>query len=476
MTVISPTQQAWINLTNLKMVCYFPQAHSWQYQWSSWNGSVYPADFAKIAALNANAVNVRVDVTSFGYPTPDATMRSRLAMVVSFAAAAGLKVVLTCFDNFTTYTDISGSESWLSAVLTPYANDPRIAFIHLRNEVDPTNTNEMTWAKSLVPYAKTIVGTVPVSVSKPDTGGYASFESLAAALSPVVPDFWDWHWYPTSVDGLLWPMLNDVIGSIHPNYLHIGETGSSTFNTYGAQLNGIPQTTTSMNAYQEYWVRVMAQACLEFGLNFHVWMLYDVDPVGAPNEGNDYAYAYGFYTSTGVIKAAGTTLAALWAGGAISQDFNGGMEAGVDDGSGSFVPALWHVATDGSNTGTLLWDQTTAHTGSASMKFTATTGTPAIWISPVSSHVTPGHTATVTCYAKGASSTGSNTLNIDCYSLTGTFVSQITSNAVPSGTTGWAQLTATGTVAANAAYARIYLKAGNNSGSVWFDDVTWAKT
>lgn len=461
-------------LAGLKMVDYFPQPFSWQFQWSSWPGNInYAADFAKVKAMNGNAVNLRIDVTSFGYPTPSAQAMARFDIVVGCAIAAGLKVVITTFDNFSTTTDIAGSEAWLAAVLGRYANNPNIAFIHLRNEVDPTDATLMTWLKSLIPYARTLMGNIPISISKADSGGYASFESLPAALSPVVPDFWDWHWYPTSVDGLLYPMLQHVIASIKPNFLHIGETGCSTFSTYGAAINGIPASTTAMNAYQEFWIRVMAQACKELGLTFHVWMLYDVDPAGAPAEGHDYSYAFGLYTSTGVAKPAVATLTGIWGGGSISQSFNGTMEAGVDDGAGSFVPAIWRVSNTGGNTGTLLWDQSVAHSGSASMKFTATTGTPSIWTVPVSSHVTPGDTVAASCWAQGSASTGTNQIAIAFYDLSGTFLSQLSSAALAGGSPTWTQLTASGTVPANAVYARIFLKAGNNTGSVWFDDVSY---
>lgn len=474
MTATSPRP----SLRDLKMVCYFPQPVSWQFQWSSWPGTVdYAGDMRKIKSLGANAVNLRIDVTSFGYPTPSATAMARFDLVFGCAVDAGLNVVITTFDNFTSYTDIAGSEAWLSAVVGRYANHPRVTFLHLRNEINRLgDSNSWAWLKALIPYARTVMGSVPVSASVADTGGYAGFNAVPGQLAPVVPDFWDWHWYPSSVDGLLYPMLANVIATNHPGWLHIGETGASTYPTYGAQLNGIPQTAAAVTAYQDWWLRIMATACQELGLNFQVWMLYDVNPAGAPNQGLDYAYAFGLYDASGNIKPAGTTLRSIWTGNPIDQSWNQGFETGVDDGAGGTIPALWRSVNTGANTGTVQWDNTTSHTGAACVKFAATTGTPQLWTSPTSCHVTPGQTVTATAWAKGASSTGTNVVSMDFYSLAGTFVGEIGSNALANGSPGWTQLTATGTVPASAAYARIYLKSGSNSGTVWFDDVTFTRT
>src|SRR5207237_67080 len=95
---------------------------------------------------------VFVHPTAFGYPTPTATMQSRLANVVALAASHGLRVELSLFDGYVSYRDTAGSDQWAQAILAPYANDPRIAFVEVHNEINPSDSVAMSWLAQITTY------------------------------------------------------------------------------------------------------------------------------------------------------------------------------------------------------------------------------------------------------------------------------------------------------------------------------------
>ena len=128
-------------LRGLKLINYFPRNHSWRGMWTSWQPRTLAKDFVMIRRLNANAVRITVFPDTFGYPQPTPLMQSRLADLVKIAAHAGLKVQLSIFDQFDDWADVSGSEQWARCLLAPYADDPRIAFIDLHNELIQTIHN-----------------------------------------------------------------------------------------------------------------------------------------------------------------------------------------------------------------------------------------------------------------------------------------------------------------------------------------------
>lgn len=458
-------------LSGLRLVNYFPEAHSWDGMWTSWQPQVLAKDFARIEALHANAVRITVFPSAFGYPLPSQLMQSRLAKVVELAQANGLKVQLSLFDQFTQWRDIAGSETWARTLLARYLNDPRIAFVDLRNELDPNNTDQITWARQLLPVVKSAVGQVPVTVSKSGGGAAEAFCQLKQDLAPVVPDFWDWHYY--GVEGLAYPLMAQVKACAAPQQLYIGETGASAYSD--GQVNGLVASDASYEAYQAYYLDVIETAAAQLHLPpVAPWMLTDIDPNGAPPQPSPTAYHYGLYRADGTARASASVIDKYFAGLTPGLSVDYGFEHRVSDSSGT-LPALWRR----SNTADVnfAWDGTLAHTGRASVEVGPSGGTSSagagLWTVPVNAHVTAGATVTSSVWAQGSSATGDNRLSMSFFDSTGTYCGQIESRPLPSGTTTWTNLVATGSVPACAGYVRLYLKSSGNTGRVWFDDVAY---
>ena len=107
------------SLNGLKVMNYYPSANSWENMWTNWNPTVINNDFALIASLNANTVRVIVNVQAFGYPTPSQAMLNKLSQIITLADNNGLMTQLTLFDWWSSYSDITGSETWASAIVSP---------------------------------------------------------------------------------------------------------------------------------------------------------------------------------------------------------------------------------------------------------------------------------------------------------------------------------------------------------------------
>jgi len=73
----------------------------------------------------------------------------------------------------------------------------------------------------------------------------------------------------------------------------------------------------------------------------------------------------------------------------------------------------------------------------------------------------------------GAAATGTNRIAISWFTATGSFVREDDSPTLPQGTTTWTPLSATAQTPAAAAYAEIRLQSAANTGTVWFDDVSF---
>ena len=107
--------------------------------WTDFNSAQIAEDFQKIAGLGANTVRLIVDPTIFGFPTVNTEMDSEFTDVLTLAAQDGLHVQLTLFDWWDAYSDVADSDAWAESLLSGLQNDPQIAFIELKNEIDPTD-------------------------------------------------------------------------------------------------------------------------------------------------------------------------------------------------------------------------------------------------------------------------------------------------------------------------------------------------
>jgi hypothetical protein len=131
-----------------RAINYYPSNAGWSAMWTSFDAARIDADLAQAAALGADNVRVIVFPQSFGFPTPKAEYAERLRKFISIADSHGLTVKLTLFDWWAGYRDAAGSAAWVKALLTPYANDPRVLAVELKNEFQPADTAAVAWSAS----------------------------------------------------------------------------------------------------------------------------------------------------------------------------------------------------------------------------------------------------------------------------------------------------------------------------------------
>jgi hypothetical protein len=399
-------------------------------------------------------------------------MLSHLAQIITLAANHGLQVQLTLFDWWSSYTDIAGSQQWASAVLSPYAHDPRIAFVELQNEMDPTNAAAMSWARQMLPFIRSLVPGTPLTISVWDGVGVPRLSALLSALQPASLDFADLHYYGGA--DVAETVLQQAMNAAAPLPLFIGETGysSSLGNTQGSDL---PNTTQSLEAYQDYYTRSVEFAAQSLGLPVAaVWTLTDFAPGSLTwvSSATSPEYGFGLYRTDGSAKPAAASVSAVMAGGAVDTTIDNGFESCT---AGS-TPPQWLIY-HGSE-GQFACDMTVSHSGTASARISQSTGDsagePAFYETPIVGTLVPGKTYTATVWARGLNATGATGVVIAWFSATTGWLSNTSSAALPAGTTNWTQLTASGVAPAGATYVQIHLRSSYNTGTAWFDDVSFS--
>jgi endo-1,4-beta-mannosidase len=282
---------------NLKEVNYYPAAGGWTYMWSHFDPAAIDRDFARIRALDANAVRIIVQPSVFGFPIVHPDMANRLFEVIGLATKHSLLVHLTLFDWWTRYTDIHGSKEWVSSLLSRYRHDPRIAVLELQNEVNPQNPAAVAWVTRLLPYLSTVMpgtlrtvssGSVPPEV----------FALLTHELKKSPPDFWDYHYYGPAAD--VYSVLSRIKALSAPLPLFVGETGYST--------NGTPGGQAAQKHAQETFYRAVFSAAAALGLPPPApWTLNDFSQRAIPpgqTAVDPAQYGYGLFQLNGTPKPA----------------------------------------------------------------------------------------------------------------------------------------------------------------------------
>ena len=272
-------------IASLKLVNWYPHDAGWARLWTAATPPEEIADFAAIAALGANAVRIIVSTYAFGYPTPETTMMKKLTGLVDLAAKANLKVQLTLFDFFGDYRDIAGSLAWMETVVAPFKNDPRICFLELKNEVDPTDASAVAWVNKLCPATKATIGSTPVTVSVTSAVGTAALQSWVHEMDRAKDiDFFDFHWYGEEAQAAT--DLAAMKGLTGDNVLFIGETGSSTYPVGG-------ENRSQAEAAQASFFGVVIDSCRSLGLPLPApWVWRDFTTAALPDVGNSVSQLY----------------------------------------------------------------------------------------------------------------------------------------------------------------------------------------
>ena len=328
---------------DLKVVSYFPADAGWTEMWTDWQPDRIDADLARAASLNANTVRAIVQPDLFGYPHPTQKYTSRLAEFVSLAAAHGLHVQLTIFDWWYRWEDVAGSKTWAKELLSPYVNDPRIAFVELRNEILP-NEATMPWVRVMVPFVQGLLVDVPVTLSVAGPNPPARLGILARGLGWVQPDFWDIHDF-SGDGGVTYALIKraQLVAGMTPVW--IGEAGYPT-TTVVSGCGGVPLTASAQEAAQAHFFSVVSWAARAAGAPpVGVWVLDDMVPAAVPDrpvvEENPELH-FGLFRLDLSAKPAAGTVRAVFSGSA-PVSFNEGFEQAVTSETGASVPAEWSM-------------------------------------------------------------------------------------------------------------------------------------
>ena len=446
---------------------YFPAAHSWERMWTQFDKATIDADFKRIADLHANTVRIILQVPAIGWPTPNPRMLDELAQVVALADSHGLAVQLTLFDHWGSYDHGTESQQWAKTVLAPYRDDRRIAFVELQNEIAPSNDAAMAWARDMLPYLRSLVGRTLVTLSP--AAGVVNLALLQQRLGTSQPDFYDFHFY--GQPALAYQALAEarrIAGSVP---LLIGETGFST-SLSNLQVGPMPNV-AALEAYQAYFYRHLNFATTRLGLPAAApWTLSDFVP-GTLATTNETEYSYGLFRVDGSPKPVVAEELAFLNDGTVNLSFNGNFEQGIDTATGR-LPAIWrrHHASQA----TFALDGSTAYSGTSSARISQSTGDatgiPAFFTSPITA-IFPGRPCVASVQARGLAATGAQRICLAFFASDGSYLSNVCSPSLAAGATPWTRLEVSAQAPGRAAAVEIHLSSQNNTGTVWFDSVTF---
>jgi hypothetical protein len=308
--VLAPSARATtprLPLARVHMINYYPAGRPWSAMWVRWDAAGIDADLAKVASLGANAVRLIVPPAAFGYPTPSATMQAHLHDAVAMAAAHGLAVQLTLFDWFGGYTDVRGSKAWATAIAHPFANDPRVSSIELRNELDLADPTAVAWARALLPHLQRQVGDVPTTISV--NGPATSVGLLRGLLAPVTPTFWSYHYYDGTSGDRARAAFAVARAGAGRQPLYLGETGADSWARRG-------ESAATAEARQAAFLAAVFAAAAAEGLPAPApWTYSDFADGTLPAGSQPRQAAFGLVRLDGSEKPAAAVVRAAFTGG-----------------------------------------------------------------------------------------------------------------------------------------------------------------
>ncbi|MEA2672283.1 MAG: hypothetical protein QOG45_2503 [Chloroflexota bacterium] len=444
----------------LRLLNWFPAQGPHDRMWTAFDPDAIDRDLGAVAALHGNAVRVIADVRVFTVPSPPSVYLDELSRTVGLAAAHGLRVQLTLFDQFGEYARVADSERWADAVLGRFRGDPRIAFIELQNQIAPQDDGAMRWARQLLPYVREVSGGIPVTVSVDAPA--SNLVDLQLALGSAAPDFWDFHYYFLPGSGQA--TFREVAAVAAPRPLLIGEAGYSTFPGNDA-IPGVPPSAPAQEAYQDYLLRTVELAAIEAGLPPAApWLLNDFRSCGDCKPVDDF---YGLFRADGSAKPAAATISRTFAGVPVDRDIDLGFEGAAGD-----DPAYWRVL--GAAGATFRRDPVIAHGGTASALIEGgeqgAAGDHCWAVQPLDPPRTGGRYS-LSAWARGRSATGRTAVEVAWLDYRGGAIDTAASSPLTEGDTGWTRLSVSSSVPAGTVAAELRLCTAENSGSAWFDDV-----
>lgn len=452
----------------LRVVSYFPADAGWTRMWEPWRPERIAADLRRLRSLNANTVRIVLPAHFFGYPEPEQHKLKRLREFVDIAASSGLYVHFTLFDWWGEYSDIAGSKRWARAILEPYVDDPRLAFVELRNEVDTADEEALAWTRKLVPWLRDLLrGRTPVTVSVAGDEPVRDLRALVRALPAAArPDFFDAHYFTGGGERAqgVFSTLRDLAA---PTPLWVGEIGYPTSTTLSG-FPGVPLTPSGQEAAQEHFLKLCFTALARLGLPAPgLWILDDFATDAIPDSDVDRReaeYRFGLFREDGSPKPAAVAVRRLFAG-RLDTGFNGGFEAAAVAEDGSSVPAVWSSFGDLR----LVRDANAGRSGDAAALIAGPhEGIGAFAVAPVTAPVQGGRAEVAAWFrgANGAIRVGIGWFDRDLRQV-GESWNSVRVDA------GWRRATVSASPPAAADFARIVVRARGLEKPVWIDDVSF---
>ena len=438
-----------------KSINYYPSHAAWSAMWTSFDATRIDADLAKAAALGADNVRVIVFPQAFGYPKPRAVYADRLQKLVGLAAGHKMTVKLTLFDWWDGYTDAARSIAWAKAVIGPYASDPRVIAVELKNEFQPDDSAAVAWVRKLIPAVRAAAPAMPLTLSVDGGTGAPGMAKIKKALTGTPLDYYDFHFYGASERALT--EIRRAQAAVAPTPIVIGETGLST-------------AADSEGEQAAFLARVFRAAKEAQVASVSPWTLTDFTTGAIPKNSSvstkPAQYRFGLHRADGTPKLAASVVRDAWTSGATSNSvLNPGFEA-------TAANSPWRANLAQAGTATVVTG--TARTGKHSARFTRTgradAGLPSLLTSPVTP-VQAGHKWRAEAFARGTDATGTTEITLSWFDGDGKWIGQHSSNRLPAGDTTWTKLAVSATAPAGAAGVQLHLKSGDNKGTVWFDDV-----
>ena len=438
-----------------RTINYYPSNAGWSAMWTAFDAARVEQDMAKAAELGADNVRIIVFPQSFGFPKPKPEYAERLRKFVSIADSQGLTVKLTLFDWWSAYPDAAGSAAWAQALLAPYADDPRVLSVELKNEFVSTDPNAVAWVRRLIPAVRAAVPQMPLTLSVDGQSGAAGLARIKASLVDTPLDYYDYHFYGNSERALA--EIRRAQAAVSPDPIVIGETGLST-------------ATSSEGEQAAFLARVFKAAEVAGVRSVAPWTLYDFADGAIPSNSQvsrvPAQYKFGLYRADGSAKPAVNVVRAGWQDRPLAETV---LDLGFEFSPGS-SPWRPYLADEG----VAVRARDMGRTGTNSARFTGTTRTATTLPSVRTSPVTPvqaGQAWHAEAWARGLNVTGANEIALSWFDINDKWLGQNTSKRVAAGTTDWTRLTVDAVAPAGATSVQLHLKSGDNKGSVWFDDV-----
>jgi hypothetical protein len=438
-----------------KSLNYYPSDAGWSAMWTGFDPVKIDVDLARIAALGADNVRVIVFPQAFGWPTPKPEYTEKLRKFISIADAHGLTVKVTLFDWWSGYNEVTNSVNWAKTVLAPYVNDPRVIAVELKNEFQPGDAAAVTWVRQVIPAIRAWAPNLPLTLSVDGGTGATGMAQIKSSLAATPLDYYDFHFYGSSERALA--EIRKAQAAVSPAPVVIGETGVSS-------------AVVSEGEQGAYLARVF-RAASEAGVgSVSPWTLNDFASGAIPANSQvstmPAQYKFGLYRADGTPKFAATVVRTWWTTGAVPNSLlNLGFEAAAAD-------SPWRTANTAAGAPVIVTD--VARTGTRSARFSGTTRTTAGLPSLVTSPITPvqaGYRWRAEAYARGVNATGITEIALSWFDVNGKWISQNTSNRLPAGNSSWTKMVVEAVAPAGATSVQLHLKSGDNTGSVWFDDV-----